>query len=164
MLHGVHRLTGLLRQGRAPGRRDQGGRWPRARPWRATGGHCRARRIASLRRSPTPRRSPDSRQICQSCLDSLGAMVDPLTEPDFDDAHASDPDVVEVYHGTPSAQAVNSACSAPQRALRHLGAEDFGSLAVGRGDPRRVDAEGCRSSPTMAETASNGAEVDAGRQ
>jgi hypothetical protein len=35
---------------------------------------------------------------------------------------------------------------------------------IGRGDPCRVDAEGGRSSPTMAEAPSDGAQADAGRE
>lgn len=53
---------------------------------------------------------------------------------------------------------------APRHALRHLGAEDLGSFAVGGGDPRCVDTKGGRSSPAVSEAADDGAEVDARRE
>jgi hypothetical protein len=102
VLHGVHRLTGLLGKAGHPAVGTKAAaaastpmadhRWAPSCPTYS--------QPTALADAPP---NPGSRQICQSCLDSLGAMVDPLTEPAFDDAHASDPDVVEVYHGTPSA-------------------------------------------------------------
>src|SRR6476646_8674814 len=67
--------------------------------------------------------------------------------------------------GTPSAPGPSTQLvPASRHTFRHLGPKDLGSLAVGRGDPRRVDAESGRSSPTMAEAAGDGAEVNASRQ
>src|SRR5947209_18408456 len=66
----------------------------------------------------------------------------------------------DTFSARPSTQLV----PAPRHTFRHLGPEDLRSLAVGRGDPRRVDAESGRSSPTMAEAAGDGAEINASRQ
>ncbi len=55
----------------------------------------------------------------------------------------------DTFSARPSTQLV----LASRHTFRHLGTEDLGSLAVGRGDPRRVDAKGRRSSLTVAEAA-----------
>jgi hypothetical protein len=44
-------------------------------------------------------------------------------------------------------------------ALGHAGAEDFRCFAVRCGDPRGVDAQRGRPSPTMPETACDGAQI-----
>lgn len=40
---------------------------------------------------------PNARLICRTCVESIGAMIDPFADPDLDDAQAPDPTSEAVY-------------------------------------------------------------------